>query len=228
MQLQVTLRRTPLAEISKFVICRGTTWEGSITFEHFFLLAGSDSSGVATKMVSMNSTLKSTYRNTATFFGVHLTFTPLDISYSRLSIGSGSSLITLSDVAAVDQGKQDASVRNNPQPTSMEALLAEATAFGDDENLSLDAKAQKALECPCVDGLRKGPCGDQFSKAFVCFLKSTAEEKGSDCVHPFVALQNCIKANPDAFPKDVLDEDGSFNDLDFYYELIVVCDMMFL
>lgn len=31
--------------------------------------------------------------------------------------------------------------------------------------------------------------------------------QGSDCVHPFVALQNCIKANPDAFSKDILDDD---------------------
>lgn len=31
--------------------------------------------------------------------------------------------------------------------------------------------------------------------------------KGSDCVHPFVALQSCIKANPNAFSKDVLDEE---------------------
>lgn len=42
---------------------------------------------------------------------------------------------------------------------------------------SLDAKAQKALECPCIDDLRKGPCGLQFSEAFVCYLKSTVEEK---------------------------------------------------
>lgn len=31
--------------------------------------------------------------------------------------------------------------------------------------------------------------------------------QGSDCVHPFVALQNCIKANPNAFSKDILDDD---------------------
>lgn len=31
--------------------------------------------------------------------------------------------------------------------------------------------------------------------------------QGSDCVHPFVALQNCIKGNPDSFAKDILDED---------------------
>lgn len=26
-------------------------------------------------------------------------------------------------------------------------------------------------------------------------------------MHPFVALQNCIKANPDAFSKDILDDE---------------------
>ncbi|XP_039137668.1 mitochondrial intermembrane space import and assembly protein 40 homolog [Dioscorea cayenensis subsp. rotundata] len=94
-------------------------------------------------------------------------------------------------------------------PTSLEDLIAEATAFGDNnESESLDVKAEKALQCPCVAELRKGPCGTQFSEAFVCFIKSTAEEKGSDCVHPFIALQNCIKANPNAFSEDVLEEDS--------------------
>lgn len=72
---------------------------------------------------------------------------------------------------------------------------------------SIDEKAQRALECPCIAHLRAGPCGNQFSDAFLCFLKSKAEEKGSDCVSPFVALQSCIKANPNAFSKDVLEED---------------------
>lgn len=95
----------------------------------------------------------------------------------------------------------------NSAQISLDSLLAEAAAYGDeDSNQSLEAKAQKALECPCIADLRSGPCGVQFSEAFVCFLKSTAEEKGSDCVHPFVALQKCIKTNPDAFSKDVLEE----------------------
>lgn len=36
---------------------------------------------------------------------------------------------------------------------------------------------------------------------FPCLLQ------GSDCVHPFVALQSCIKANPNAFAKDILEDD---------------------
>lgn len=99
------------------------------------------------------------------------------------------------------------STENSAQP-SLDSLIAEAAAYGDeDDSRSLEEKAQRALECPCIAHLRSGPCGVQFSDAFVCFLKSTAEEKGSDCVHPFVALQNCIKANPDAFSKDVLEDE---------------------
>ncbi|KAF5737961.1 mitochondrial intermembrane space import and assembly protein 40 [Tripterygium wilfordii] len=97
--------------------------------------------------------------------------------------------------------------RNSQAATSMESLIAEAVAYGNEADESLDAKAQKALECPCIADLRNGPCGVQFSEAFLCFLKSTADEKGSDCVHPFVALQDCIKANPNAFSEDVLEDD---------------------
>ncbi|KAK9002837.1 hypothetical protein V6N11_060416 [Hibiscus sabdariffa] len=40
-------------------------------------------------MITMNSTVKFTYRNTGTFFGVHVTTTPLDLSYSHITIASG-------------------------------------------------------------------------------------------------------------------------------------------
>ncbi|CAL0312386.1 unnamed protein product [Lupinus luteus] len=61
----------------------------SIKFDHVQIQAGSDATGVATDMISMNSTLKFTYRNTGTFFGVHVTSTPLDLTYSEIVIASG-------------------------------------------------------------------------------------------------------------------------------------------
>ncbi|KAB1220211.1 hypothetical protein CJ030_MR3G017035 [Morella rubra] len=61
----------------------------SITFEQFKIQAGSDSTGVATDMISVNSTVKFTYRNTGTFFGVHVSSIPLDLYYSDLNIASG-------------------------------------------------------------------------------------------------------------------------------------------
>ncbi|KAJ1392038.1 Late embryogenesis abundant protein [Sesbania bispinosa] len=62
---------------------------GSIKFDHVRVQAGSDSTGVATDMITMNSTLKFTYRNTGTFFGVHVKATPLELSYSEIVIASG-------------------------------------------------------------------------------------------------------------------------------------------
>lgn len=61
----------------------------SIKFDHVRVQAGSDSTGVATDMITMNSTLKFTYRNTGTFFGVHVTATPVELSYSEIVIASG-------------------------------------------------------------------------------------------------------------------------------------------
>ncbi|EPS58954.1 hypothetical protein M569_15857, partial [Genlisea aurea] len=61
----------------------------SIRFESFVVQAGSDSTGVSTGMISVNATLKFSFRNTGTFFGVHVSSTPLDLLYSDLRIASG-------------------------------------------------------------------------------------------------------------------------------------------
>ncbi|TKY55703.1 Late embryogenesis abundant protein, LEA-14 [Spatholobus suberectus] len=61
----------------------------SITFDQFVIQAGADASGVATSLVSMNSSVKLTFRNTATFFGVHVTSTPLDLNYYQLTLATG-------------------------------------------------------------------------------------------------------------------------------------------
>ncbi|OIW09712.1 hypothetical protein TanjilG_21238 [Lupinus angustifolius] len=61
----------------------------SIVFDQFVIQAGADMSGVATSLVSMNSSVKLTFRNTATFFGVHVTSTPLDLTYYQLTLATG-------------------------------------------------------------------------------------------------------------------------------------------
>ena len=61
----------------------------SITFEQFRIQAGSDFTGVATDMASVNSTVKLIFRNTGSFFGVHVSSTPVDLSYSEISVASG-------------------------------------------------------------------------------------------------------------------------------------------
>ncbi|KAG2314437.1 hypothetical protein Bca4012_065116 [Brassica carinata] len=62
----------------------------SITFETLKVQAGQDAGGVGTDMITMNATLRMLYRNTGTFFGVHVTSTPIDLTFSQMKIGSGS------------------------------------------------------------------------------------------------------------------------------------------
>lgn len=61
----------------------------SITFENFFIQAGTDASSVPTDMSTLNATVQMTFRNTGTFFGVHVSSTPLDLSYYQLTLASG-------------------------------------------------------------------------------------------------------------------------------------------
>ncbi|XP_043710769.1 uncharacterized protein LOC122659723 [Telopea speciosissima] len=61
----------------------------SIVFESFNIQAGMDGSGVPTDMMSLNSTVKIWFRNPATFFGIHVTSTPLQLYYYQLKLAAG-------------------------------------------------------------------------------------------------------------------------------------------
>ncbi|TKY67785.1 hypothetical protein E2542_SST10681 [Spatholobus suberectus] len=61
----------------------------SIVFENLNVQSGNDGTGVPTDMLSLNSTVRILYRNPATFFGVHVTSTPLQLSYYQLTLASG-------------------------------------------------------------------------------------------------------------------------------------------
>ncbi|KAK4772405.1 hypothetical protein SAY86_014180 [Trapa natans] len=61
----------------------------TIRFDEFVVQAGADNSGVATSMVTVNSTLRLTFRNTGTFFGVHVGPSLLELTYSQLTLATG-------------------------------------------------------------------------------------------------------------------------------------------
>ncbi|XP_073313755.1 uncharacterized protein [Primulina huaijiensis] len=61
----------------------------NILFENFNVQAGMDSTGVPTDMLSLNSTVRIFYRNPSTFFGVHVSATPLELHYFDLKVASG-------------------------------------------------------------------------------------------------------------------------------------------
>jgi len=63
--------------------------EQSIVFENLDVQFGNDRTGVRTYMLSLNLTIKIMYTNPATFFGVHVTLTLLQLRYYDLTLASG-------------------------------------------------------------------------------------------------------------------------------------------
>ncbi|KAK4337867.1 hypothetical protein RND71_042354 [Anisodus tanguticus] len=61
----------------------------SMVFENLNVQAGIDGTGVQTDMLTLNSTVRIYYRNPASFFGVHVTATPLELHYYMLKVASG-------------------------------------------------------------------------------------------------------------------------------------------
>ena len=59
--------------------------------------------------------------------------------------------------------------------------LAEAVKRGEGAATKEEA-IQKALECPCVEGLKTSSCGDGFVEALSCFMRAEEHELGSKCV----------------------------------------------
>ncbi|XP_010432318.1 PREDICTED: uncharacterized protein LOC104716616 [Camelina sativa] len=60
-----------------------------MVLESLNVQSGNDQSGVLTDMLTLNSTVTILYKNPATFFTVHVTSSPLQLSYSQLILASG-------------------------------------------------------------------------------------------------------------------------------------------
>ncbi len=58
-----------------------------------------------------------------------------------------------------------------------------------------------------------GPCGPQFIDAFRCFLDSKEEEKGSDCIESFQAMQLCFHEHPEHYKEFLGDDEKETDEL---------------
>ncbi|KAF2122367.1 mitochondrial intermembrane space import and assembly protein 40 [Lophiotrema nucula] len=54
-------------------------------------------------------------------------------------------------------------------------------------------------DCPCLGGMANGPCGEEFKAAFSCFVFSTEEPKGMDCIDKFKGMQSCFRQYPEIY-----------------------------
>ncbi|ORY07402.1 hypothetical protein BCR34DRAFT_570680 [Clohesyomyces aquaticus] len=63
-------------------------------------------------------------------------------------------------------------------------------------------------DCPCLGGMATGPCGEQFKAAFSCFVFSTEDPKGMDCIDKFKDMQNCFREYPEIYGSELdIDEE---------------------
>src|SRR5262249_41217178 len=125
--------------------------------------------------------------------------TPIDPHLVPDSQNDSQLVPTLDSITAAKRHERMATT----QP--LEATIADATttsgslgeggvAPGSPEELEEEADQQGAFnpetgeinwDCPCLGGMAHGPCGEEFKAAFSCFVYSTEEPKGMDCIEKF-------------------------------------------
>jgi mitochondrial intermembrane space import and assembly protein 40 len=62
-------------------------------------------------------------------------------------------------------------------------------------------------DCPCLGGMAHGPCGPQFREAFSCFVYSTEEPKGMDCIEKFQGMRDCFQEHPEIYKDELMDDE---------------------
>lgn len=89
--------------------------------------------------------------------------------------------------------------------------------LGSPEALEEEAESQGAFnpetgeinwDCPCLGGMAHGPCGEEFKAAFSCFVYSTEEVKGMDCIDKFKGMQECFRKYPEVYGAELEDDEG--------------------
>ncbi|KAF4183492.1 hypothetical protein CNMCM8927_004924 [Aspergillus lentulus] len=114
------------------------------------------------------------------------------------------------------QAESKAVSQHDARPTQHEALTASEAALKSPQELEDEAGQEAAFnpetgeinwDCPCLGGMAHGPCGEEFKAAFSCFVYSTEEPKGMDCIDKFKGMQECFRRYPDVYGAELEDDD---------------------
>ncbi|KAF5020234.1 hypothetical protein F66182_7751 [Fusarium sp. NRRL 66182] len=116
------------------------------------------------------------------------------------------------------KAKSEKPAGSGEKPAPQESNPKAAAADGSPAALEEEAGQQGAFnpetgeinwDCPCLGGMADGPCGEEFKTAFSCFVYSTEEPKGMDCIEKFQGMQECFKKYPEIYGAELADdEDG--------------------
>lgn len=61
----------------------------SLTVHNFYFGEGADLTGVPTKMLTMNCSVKMNVYNPATFFGIYVSSSPVNLMFSEIAVATG-------------------------------------------------------------------------------------------------------------------------------------------
>ncbi|KAI1109838.1 hypothetical protein F5Y14DRAFT_455585 [Nemania sp. NC0429] len=93
--------------------------------------------------------------------------------------------------------------RPAPEAGSPEALEEEASQQG----AFNPETGEINWDCPCLGGMAHGPCGEEFRAAFSCFVYSTEEPKGMDCIDKFQHMQDCFRLHPEVYGDELAEDE---------------------
>ncbi len=113
--------------------------------------------------------------------------------------------------AADAVSSENASTSVSEQPTTMTDTAglgaAELEEEADSEGAFNPETGEINWDCPCLGGMAHGPCGPQFREAFSCFVFSTEEPKGMDCIEKFQGMRDCFQEHPDVYKDELMDDE---------------------
>ncbi|KAJ5105064.1 hypothetical protein NUU61_002411 [Penicillium alfredii] len=147
------------------------------------------------------------YYNTSSVFAETPSFSALALL--RKENDDDASLPTLDSVtpkirqerAAESAAKTDTpALEGGVNPQELEEEAGQEAAFNPETG-------EINWDCPCLGGMAHGPCGEEFKAAFSCFVYSTEEPKGMDCIEKFKGMQDCFRQHPDVYGAELEDDE---------------------
>ena len=80
----------------------------SLAVNNIYVGEGSDSTGVVTKMLTVNGSLRISVYNPATFFGIHVSSSPISLVYSEITVATGQVIIlSMFDIMIIEVRKNE-------------------------------------------------------------------------------------------------------------------------
>lgn len=145
----------------------------SLTVNNIYAGEGSDSTGVPTKMLTLNGSLRISVYNPATLFGIHVSSTPINLVYSEIVVATGqlkkyyqprksrrtvSVILEGTKVPLYGAGSSLAVSNNNNVVEYPFTLEFEIKSRGDVVGKLVRTKHKRKVSCPLViDSIRTKP-----------------------------------------------------------------------